>query len=132
MAVTTSGWTYAVNADPLINWPGQSLAVATKLEQRLPGGSGASRLPFAMNVGAVTITPVANTITGVAVTFASGRFNVTPNVYVAANSGSAALRTATYSAASDTGVTINIFRTDTVSTTVSWQAIQMTSTSAAG
>jgi hypothetical protein len=37
MATTASGFTYAVSTDTLINWPGQSAALATKLESVFAG-----------------------------------------------------------------------------------------------
>jgi hypothetical protein len=90
------------------------------------------KTPFAMEAGTVSITPVANSSTGVAVTFATGRFTQTPKVNATANSAANALRTTTFSGPSPTGVTIRVFRTDTVGTGVDWIAIQMTSSSGEG
>jgi hypothetical protein len=90
------------------------------------------KTPFAMQSGFDSITPVANVVTGVAVTFATGRFTQAPQVIATASSASSALRTVTVSGSSTTGVTLNIFRTDTVATGVYWMAIQMTSGTAIG
>lgn len=89
-------------------------------------------IPFSMSANFVNITPVANTVTGAAVTFPTSRFTAEPRIMVTANSASSAVRTVTFSSPSTTGVTINIYRTDTTTTTVNWIAVQMTSASGNG
>jgi len=89
-------------------------------------------LPFAMEVGNVTITPVANAATGVAVTFAAGRFTEEPRIFTTADSAAAALVNTQYSAASASGATIRVIRTNTTATFVMYLAIQMTNGTANG
>jgi hypothetical protein len=96
------------------------------------GRLNATHLPFAMSTGTVTITPVANTITGAAVTFPSGRFTVAPYVYTDAQSAATAVTNTSHSGVSTSGATIYVLRTNTTNTIVRWMAIQMTSSAANG
>jgi hypothetical protein len=90
------------------------------------------KTPFAMQSGFDSVTPVASVVTGVAVTFATGRFTQAPQVLVTASSASSAVRTTTVSSVTASGATLNIFRTDTTATGLYWMAIQMTSGTAVG
>lgn len=145
MATTTPrfGWPVPTSTDLVTNGATAIEALGDDIDSTLGSASYPNQivnnttattrpLPFAMQAGNADITPVANAVTGVAVTFATSRFSQTPRMVVTANSAAAALRTATFSGASSTGVTINIFRTDTVSTGVNWVAIQMTSANGSG
>ena len=100
------------------------------------GDSDTSGLMTAGNIasGLVTITPVANTSTGVAVTGLSVlSSNATAglndfSVVVSANSAADTVRTTTYSnltfsGATLTGLTARVFRTNTTATGVSWIVI---------
>lgn len=85
-----------------------------------------SKLPKAMEHGTVTITPVANTVTSLAVTFTAGRFSTTPKIQVTARTtvpGSQVLEVA-YSGASTTGCTIYMYRTNTTDTIIDWLATE--------
>jgi hypothetical protein len=145
MATTTPvfGWTVPTSTDLVTNGASAIETLGDSIDadfgsasypSQIVNNTGATTrpLPFAMQAGNVDITPVASTVTGVAVTFSTSRFSQTPRVVVAANSAAAALRTATFSSASNTGVTINIYRTDTTVTSVNWVAIQMTSANGSG
>jgi hypothetical protein len=145
MATTTPrfGWPVPTSTDLVTNGATAIEALGDSIDSDFGSASypnqivnnttGTARpIPFSMQAGNAQITPVANTVTGVAVTFASSRFTQTPVMVVTANSAATALRTATFSGASSTGVTINIFRTDTVSTGVNWVAIQMKQSSGDG
>ena len=98
----------------------------------LSGRLNATHYPFAMSTGTVTITPVANAITGAAVTFPSGRFTVAPFVYTDAASAASTVRSTSHSSITTTGATIYVYRTNTTSTIVRWMAVQMTSGAANG
>jgi hypothetical protein len=127
MAVTTSGWTYALSTDPLINWPAQSLAVATKLEQRLPGGSGASILFFAIRTGKATVA--ANS--SVSLTFPSGRFSVTPEMVAGFDSTSTTL-SGPCSASTSSATAFNLYNSSNASRSIVFIAFQTTPTNALG
>ena len=127
MAVTTSGWTYALSTDPLINWPAQSLAVATKLEQRLPGGSGASILFFAIRTGKATVA--ANS--SVSLTFPSGRFSVTPEMVAGFDSTSTTL-SGPCSASTSSPTAFNLYNSSSASRSIVFIAFQTTPTNALG
>jgi hypothetical protein len=89
-------------------------------------------LPFAMEVGNVTITPVANANTGVAVTFAAGRFTQEPRIFTTADSLASAVLNTYYSNATTSGANIRVLRTNTTPTFVMYFAIQMTNGTANG
>ena len=127
MATTASGWTYALSTDPLINWPAQSLAVATKLEQRLPGGSGAGFLPFAMRTGAATVG--ANS--SASITFPSGRFTLTPEILVTFDSTSTTL-SGPCSGQTTSATAANVYNSSNASRRVVYMAFQMLQGSANG
>lgn len=98
----------------------------------LHGGRDVSqRQPFAEAVGTVSIT-ASDGIGSAYVTFPSGRFTVTPQVFTTAGSGSAAVVNTQYGGSSVDGATIYSLRTNSTATTVRWHAIQMTPTSASG
>ena len=127
MAVTANGWTYAVATDPLIDWPGQSLAVATKLQARLPHTTG-SALPFSVRSG---IASSVGAGAGVSITFPSGRFTVAPQLLVSFDSISTTLsgpcggRTTSATAG-------NVYNSSSAGRDIWWLAIQMTPSAALG
>jgi len=127
MATTASGWTYAISTDPLVNWPGQSAAVATKLEQRLPGGSGASILPFAMRSGKNTVA--ANS--SASITFPAGRFSLTPEILVSFDSISTTL-SGPCSGSTTSATAANLYNSSNASRSIVYMAFQMTSSSSIG
>ena len=88
-------------------------------------------LPFAMQQGLVSITPVANVATGVAVTFATGRFSLAPYVFTTAQSGVTQI-TNTAATSSSSGATIVLLATNTTARNVQWMAVQMLDNNAAG
>lgn len=105
------------------------------------GGSGTTVVsttpwvtPYAMSTGTVAITPVANTPTSTSVTFPVGRFSATPNIFVTANTTvpGSTVQGASFSSGSATGCTLWVYRTNTSSTTINWQAIQMSSSNGDG
>jgi hypothetical protein len=89
-------------------------------------------LPFAMEVGNVSITPTPNAASGVAVTFAAGRFTQEPRIFTTADSAASAVVNTQYSAASTSGATIRVHRTNSTTTFVMYLAIQMTNGTANG
>jgi hypothetical protein len=127
MATTANGWTYALSTDPLIDWPAQSLAVATKLQARLPHTTG-SALPFAVRSGN-TLAVAANS--GATVTFPSGRFTVAPQLLVSFDTISTTLsgpcggRTTSATAG-------NVYNSSSAARDIWWLAIQMTPTAQLG
>lgn len=90
--------------------------------------------PYAMAQGSVSITPTANTPTSATVTFPTGRFSVTPYGYASPNTTviGSTVQGVAVSGISTTGMSVWVYRSNTTSTIVYWQAIQMTSTTAAG
>jgi hypothetical protein len=127
MAVTTSGWTYALSTDPLINWPAQSAAVATKLEQRLPGGSGAGFLPFAIRTGEQSVGANGSAT----ITFPSGRFTVAPMIIASFESTSTTL-SGPCSATVSSVTAGNVYNSSNATRMIQYIAIQTTSSNARG
>jgi len=130
MAVTPSGWPYAVPNDTLVSWPAQSQALADKLELRIPGGSGAGILPFAMATGSVSVTGNAT------ITLPASRFTQAPLISVSVLSASGASGSSvTFGTSTTASFTTYVWSgaaASTTSRTVHWTAIQMTSSSSAG
>ena len=125
MAVTASGWTYAEATDPLIDWPGQSLAVATKLQTRLPGGTGAGFLPFAIRTGEQSVG--ANS--SATITFPSGRFTVAPMLITAFESTSTTL-SGPCSGTVSSVTAGNVYNSSNATRMIQYIAIQTTQTAA--
>ena len=127
MATTANGWTYALSTDPLIDWPAQSLAVATKLQARLPHTTG-SALPFSVRSG-IASSVAANS--GATLTFPGGRFSVAPQLLVSFDSISTTLsgpcggRTTSATAG-------NVYNSSNAARDIWWLAIQMTPSAALG
>lgn len=88
-------------------------------------------LPYAMAAGAISFS-VSGGIGETNITFPSGRFSVSPIVTATGNSAVNALRNIQVASVSSTGFRLVMQRSTTTSTTVYWQAIQMTQTSAGG
>jgi hypothetical protein len=89
-------------------------------------------LPFAVQAGKASITPVANASTGLAVTWAAGRFTETPLIVLGVNTTTTAVESITYSGVTTSGATIRLVRTNTIVTEVDYLVIQMSNTSSAG
>lgn len=91
--------------------------------------------PYATSAGTLNIVPsAANTPTSATVTFPVGRFSQPPVVTVSANTtvpGTTVLGVSS-GGSTATSVLIWVTRTNTTSTSISWQATQMTSTSGDG
>lgn len=127
MAVTANGWTYAVATDPLIDWPGQSLAVATKLQARLPHTTG-SALPFAVRSGRAAAVASGSSAT---ITFPSGRFTVAPQLLVSFDSNSTSL-SGPCGGNTSSATAGNVTNSATGGRDIWWLAIQMTPTAQLG
>ena len=82
-------------------------------------------LPFAMEVGGVSITAVANTATAVAVTWAVGRFTQAPYVFCTVDSGASAVLNSSFSQSTTTGANIVVLRSNAGGTNVRYMAVQM-------
>lgn len=89
-------------------------------EDRLSG------MPKAMASGRETVTPVANTQTTYAVTFPAGRFTVTPNVVLTADTTvmGSQVQGISVNNISTTGFTIYVLRTNATNTLIQWIATQ--------
>ena len=82
-------------------------------------------LPFAMATGYVATGGTANTVLSHTVTFPSGRFTSSPEIFVLPNSGVPNAISVSYSGRSANGFTLNTYRTNTTTYNVSWFAIQL-------
>lgn len=93
--------------------------------EKLTQSSDMALIPTRIYTSTASISAVANTRVTLAVLFPVGRFTATPSVQVTANSGTPEnVVGLTVTAVSATGFTISIYRTDTVVTTIYWQAMQ--------
>lgn len=90
--------------------------------------------PYAMSSGIVSFNPTANTPSSVSVTFPVNRFTLTPIVQVTAVTAviGSTVQGVAVSSQSSTGFTAWVYRTNTSSTTVNWQATQMSIWDGAG
>lgn len=94
--------------------------------RRIVTAAADSGNPKAMAWGTVSITPVANTVTTLAVVFPTGRFSTTPtNVQVTANSGlpGTSITEVCASNVTATGMDISLYRTNATATFIWWLAI---------
>ena len=127
--ITTAGfllWVYRTDtAGTYISWQAFGpAAVFTDGEPAYAGVLGQSASALVAKSGTVTITPVANTPTSIAVTFPSA-FAATPVVVacpVVTVPGSA-VKGAAVTAATKTGFTAWVYRTSTTATSVAWLAL---------
>lgn len=126
---TTKGYPYVLGADSADTIDDTSLALANKLE---------AVVPYAMSAGTVSVTLTAASTGTATVTFPTSRFTVAPIVNVTKNSASGsatALVPMIYNVTS-TGMTVGLYHpagtTVTVTVTVNWWAVQMTTAAANG
>ena len=129
VTITGSG----VNAGAAVVSIGQAVDTTSDVTFANITGTGMFSAPNIAS-GGVSITPVANSTTGVAVTgltvkTSAGTATASDvSVVVSANSSSDAFRSSsfsglTFSGSNLTGFTVNIFRTNTTTTSLSWIAI---------
>jgi hypothetical protein len=96
------------------------------------------QVPYAMNIGSASVSLSASSFGSVTVVFTTGRFTVAPIVTATMNSVAGGLQTffAKVSGTTSTQVNVSVYSgggsTTTASVPVYWNAIQMTSTTAAG
>lgn len=82
-------------------------------------------LPFATAAGYVATGGTANTVLSHTVTFPSGRFTSSPEIFVLPNSSVPNAISVSYGGRSANGFTLYTYRTNTTAYNVSWFAIQM-------
>lgn len=138
----TSGNTWWIDSYGSTTTPTLRVGEATSVRVSVaPGGDTtftgkviAPGVPYSMSAGSISITPVANTPTSAAVTFPVGRFTQAPLATTNANTtviGSTVQGTAV-SSVTTSGMNVWVYRSNTTSTIIYWQAVQMTSSASAG
>jgi hypothetical protein len=137
---TPTSTTFSVpNSNNLGTSTGQSGTITTSI-LNIGGDSttviinNSEMTPYAMSSGIVSFNPTANTPSSVSVTFPVNRFTLTPIVQVTAVTTviGSTVQGVAVSSQSSTGFTAWVYRTNTSSTTVNWQATQMSIWDGAG
>lgn len=126
---TTKGWPYILGADSADTIDDTSLTLANKLE---------AVVPYSMASGSVSIVLTNISSATATVTFPTNRFTVAPLVQLTKNSssGSAIALIPMYYNATSSSMTVGLYHAAgtavTVTVTLNWWAVQMTTAAANG